>query len=1187
MDFSLDVAVLTSLKKLVTVSTAPGMQTAVTHYTGLALKYLQPAAASSSGGDVEYAAVDPTSATTTQVLLILSWLVGILAASILGYISYCMYQTWMRDFRLDLLHHDDSFRKDVIAILEMCEKLFDYEVELDDEGNPIRYLLTNLGHDPDVAHFNDIHGQKLATYASSFNSADKSPEWSTYREDVDQVWRDVAACCLHREPHDVNTEGALLEGTLLPVKGMMTHQWLQRAEHVLLLLRPQCEGCGGNCITSQSWCGTSGTAMGVFDCMRSGGLLERFIRIGLLEEKVVQLRHLLTCFVGKLRFMLSVTQPHFLTDACIQSHTIQKTNPSFRERLYYTTMHTWDGEVMVLWVQVSYYALASLPGWCFIAVFNITTRDLNWGMTPPSEGQFLNYFLIAFVSHFCISWWVIVLYNVTAFGGPLQPAEVDRSVWHFWKVRSKPELIKSGLRDGSNFLPYRGMWSARGTLQDFTSCGADVEESLQEAHPDDQFYTIFTARIFALFSEIWAILYFACFLLFVVLGVVICLWIILGVFVYPEKFLPWATAILAVTGHVIKLSNELASMKDRLETEIENEIEKILRGEVAQRYDAIADKVNSATGLDMAPDAEQLLSTVYPVIGLGKDTSKSAMAQVLDIARATTAFPAQVSSALSGATDALALSNNPKGISAVVERVRAAIGFLESMSGVLRRHDLPKELTRVYDVLEQVEVAAKVVLIFMQDKQEDLNDKAISQDMKAISQDVASSPHMSLPSLPRGAQHVSDEYQSYLETVKQDIGMAIRVVNHLKNVARLAVSVVRKSSSVIGIIGESASELRDYLADVQVEHAGMGATTRPSALAFEQLKNEIEKIVTEGKKELKSVKEAADSNKQLQFLLNPSGRGDQGPLRKLEQTADYMLDWGEKIIDFLSCEWEILLKLDKTDNYDEFERSKEIVEEAIAAARALLVMDPEHELIVSIISGLEVFANIVTIFQSVMSHSTDAIDLVPAVAKAVLSLDFGTIKSSIMPKIKSLVASKEAELKEIPPWDASHDTVCQQLAQAQEAIAVAQEAMTALEITAAITGPVMANGFSCDGKSVYEMTRNALVQVLHDHPEAPTFMLQTMCEALGLTCDNLILGIEAKFAPEILPVMEKTICLAMRFRALKKEMEHHMMLVLTGVDFLISQFCGGSASIVKRVYEVSGTLDAIHQEDLTLTLIGG
>ena len=24
---------------------------------------------------------------------------------------------------------------------------------------------------------------------------------------------------------------------------------------------------------------------------------------------------------------------------------------------------------------------ASLPGWCFIAVFNVTTRDLNWGMS--------------------------------------------------------------------------------------------------------------------------------------------------------------------------------------------------------------------------------------------------------------------------------------------------------------------------------------------------------------------------------------------------------------------------------------------------------------------------------------------------------------------------------------------------------------------------------------------------------------------------------------------------------------------------------------------------------------------------------------------------------------------------------------------------------------------------------------
>ena len=115
-----------------------------------------------------------------------------------------------------------------------------------------------------------------------------------------------------------------------------------------------------------------------------------------------------------------------------------------------------------------------------------------------------------------------------------------------------------------------------------------------------------SARFYTLLLELWQIWQCITVGLSVVLLVVMCLWILLGVFVYPQKLLPWAAGVVGIVGHVTSLYTQLTDMRRKLVRQLTQALNEALRE---------LNKVKKDLGLDVPdlptdikePDDEQLM----------------------------------------------------------------------------------------------------------------------------------------------------------------------------------------------------------------------------------------------------------------------------------------------------------------------------------------------------------------------------------------------------------------------------------------------------------------------------------------------------------------------------------------------------------------------------------------------------
>ena len=142
-----------------------------------------------------------------------------------------------------------------------------------------------------------------------------------------------------------------------------------------------------------------------------------------------------------MRFLHRVTLPQFFLERIVLYHTIRKPNPSFRESLYYSTMHDGYTELAMLLIQQVFAAWISITVFVFIYTTTTTVRQYNWGLVPKSDaffgksvGQATGLFLVG-------SFVVMCLFNGVGFGTRTAWMEWDRSsfefkfwAYPFWRV---------------------------------------------------------------------------------------------------------------------------------------------------------------------------------------------------------------------------------------------------------------------------------------------------------------------------------------------------------------------------------------------------------------------------------------------------------------------------------------------------------------------------------------------------------------------------------------------------------------------------------------------------------------------------------------------------------------------------------------------------------------------------------
>ena len=86
-------------------------------------------------------------------------------------------------------------------------------------------------------------------------------------------------------------------------------------------------------------------------------------------EKYDELMMVLEPFVQNLRFLQLVCMPQFFLDRMVNFHIIQRPNASFREALYYSTMHKKKEEAGVVALQL--FVAVSSPPHVFILIFTL------------------------------------------------------------------------------------------------------------------------------------------------------------------------------------------------------------------------------------------------------------------------------------------------------------------------------------------------------------------------------------------------------------------------------------------------------------------------------------------------------------------------------------------------------------------------------------------------------------------------------------------------------------------------------------------------------------------------------------------------------------------------------------------------------------------------------------------------
>ena len=319
-----------------------------------------------------------------ETVLVLSVVIGFLVAIAVTMGMSTVYSIAYRQFVLDAMFSDPVMRADAIEIMQKCDELFGYDVELNTETNKVsRKWLTlrvpdDNGNDQKV--FNELNELFMDEPDNEF--------WSVMDQaNLARKW-DV----------DMDCDG-VKDSTA--VADMSTSTWLRRAEYLFFDLRKPIEGFLSVCNTGNSDC--SCCSRTCCDCLNKvnccgvpdRGLLNhnpskthsyseylsknedgnwkpRFAHDSggaVVLEKYDELMMVLEPFVQNLRFLQLVCMPQFFLDRMVNFHIIQRPNASFREALYYSTMHKKKEEAGVVALQL--FIAVSSPPHVFILIFTL------------------------------------------------------------------------------------------------------------------------------------------------------------------------------------------------------------------------------------------------------------------------------------------------------------------------------------------------------------------------------------------------------------------------------------------------------------------------------------------------------------------------------------------------------------------------------------------------------------------------------------------------------------------------------------------------------------------------------------------------------------------------------------------------------------------------------------------------
>ena len=261
--------------------------------------------------------------------------------------------------------------------------------------------------------------------------------------------------------------------------------------------------------------------------------------------------------------------------------------------LYYQTMHSeLFTELVVVVVQVVYWAVLPVSMISVIMGFTLGWRDCSWGLIPPSEGTWITIMQVGVILYMFLACMNVMRHNIREFGNKHTPVEWDRAILPnpcnplaSFKVRSKAELLKAGIDDRQTWMCGKrtgllGNW--RNRQEGFTYVNGVKFLHWDTTFPGQYLCNstgLVWARAQSVVTDIWLIVAMLFWFWFLMCLFTPLLFILLGVFVYPERFIPWATAIVAIVLHVVSLTAKLSSYANQIRKEVENQINEVLKAD--------------------------------------------------------------------------------------------------------------------------------------------------------------------------------------------------------------------------------------------------------------------------------------------------------------------------------------------------------------------------------------------------------------------------------------------------------------------------------------------------------------------------------------------------------------------------------------------------------------------------------
>jgi len=374
MDFELDVLVYTALKKWIPEPVYKEHEVGITNNIGISQRRLTYDAI-----EKNYAALPVDHAIQGGgTVLWLSMAIGAFFGISIMIVLVKVLTAIIYQYRLDLILADPNIRDDAISSLRLCDELFSYKATLDPDSN---LIITR-----------EMTGVMMATgtMPNQHLIEDNSDAFAEINAELGHnvdhpLWVEMDKANLMRTVYDREGDGMK---SPIKIEDIVTIRWLQRAENLLLDLERD-ESMDYVC-DDDLWNRLCCVVFFMNPLLASEGLLSKeggyISRVGEREkEKLRELKECLEPLVQNLRFFFMCTQPAFLIDLAMPHHNVKSTGLSFREHLYYTTMHPWRSEMAVALLQIVLALGMTMPAYSFAYNFTIYTRDLNWGVVPVMD----------------------------------------------------------------------------------------------------------------------------------------------------------------------------------------------------------------------------------------------------------------------------------------------------------------------------------------------------------------------------------------------------------------------------------------------------------------------------------------------------------------------------------------------------------------------------------------------------------------------------------------------------------------------------------------------------------------------------------------------------------------------------------------------------------------------------------